>query len=158
MVEGLVRGGVHIGVVDGDQNTALHLACEYEHEACACALIALGAIEHPLAKNVRMASPLVLAYQKKLSIVLVRLTPFPGVNEEALGRVARLPLVAAAQRGALAEVERLLRTEELEATTPEGCTALSIAAEGGHAGYSVGRLPVVYPGDPGNPSGFPAAK
>ena len=35
VVAGLIRGGVHIGVVDGDQNTALHLACEYEHEACA---------------------------------------------------------------------------------------------------------------------------
>ena len=133
VVAGLIRGGVHIGVVDGDQNTALHLACEYEHEACACALVALGAIEHPLAKNMRMASPMMLAAHKKLSVVTRRLGPTPGDIEEARGRVARLPLVAAAQRGALAEVERLLRTEELEAATPEGCTALSIAAEGGHA-------------------------
>ena len=131
MVQGLIRGGVHIGVVDADQNTALHLACEYEHEACACALVELGAIEHPLAKNVRAASPFILAAHKKLSVVVRRLNPPPGDNEEARGRVARLPLVAAAQRGALAEVERLLWTEELETATPEGCTALSIAAEGG---------------------------
>ena len=46
VVAGLVGQGVHIGIVDSERNTAFHLACEHRHEACACRLVELGAIDH----------------------------------------------------------------------------------------------------------------
>jgi len=133
VVVGLIGHGVHIGVVDGDQNTAAHLACEHGHEACACELVKLGALAHPFAKNARFVSPALAAAGQKLCGVYRRFAPNPADREEARGHLAREALVAAARCGALPEVERLLGTEELESATPEGCTALSAAAENGHA-------------------------
>ena len=41
----LLRRGVHLGIIDFDQRTALHLAIENGHADCAVALVELGYVE-----------------------------------------------------------------------------------------------------------------
>ena len=50
---GVLRRGVHLGIVDSDQNTTLHLAIMNRHVECALALIDFGYVDVPLAQTVR---------------------------------------------------------------------------------------------------------
>ena len=101
---------------------------------CACALVDLGAVQHPLARNAQWSSPLELALGSGLPSVFRKLRPTAGDREAARGHMAGLPLVQAARDGWLEEVERLVGVEPLEATTRGGCTALSVASENGAVG------------------------
>ncbi len=131
VVEGLVRNGVHVAIVDSDRNSPLHIAIQERHEVCACALVDLGAVQHPLARNAQWMSPVELSCQSGLPSVFRKLRPTAGDWEAARGHMAGLPLVQAARDGWVEEVERLVGVEPLEATTRGGCTALSVAAENG---------------------------
>ena len=131
----LVRRGVHLGIVDRDYNSLLHIAISECHEDCALALMGLGAIEHALMMNVRGEIPRSLGYNSGLSLVVRKLTGgTPGDVDEAQGKLASLPVLTAARAGNLDDLKCLLSRENVNArTSGEGCTAMSLAAENGHA-------------------------
>ena len=123
---GLVRRGVHIGSVDGMLNSALHLAIDAGHDVTARALVAQGAVEHPLAKNARYLSPAHITCERGLRGTYRLLNPSPGDIDAAA--IAERPLLRAAARG-----EVPAEPSGLDEATPEGCTALTLAAENGRA-------------------------
>ncbi len=53
---GLLRRGVHLGIIDSDQNTALHLAIVNGHADCAVALVDLGYVEETHAADGRTST------------------------------------------------------------------------------------------------------
>ena len=61
-----MRNGVHVAIVDSDRNTPLHIAIQERHEVCACALVDLGAVQHPLARNAQWLSPVALSCRSGL--------------------------------------------------------------------------------------------
>ena len=157
VVEGLITRGVHIGFADWDHNTPLHIALEEGHEACACALVALGAVEHHLARNLRGMTPAHLALSAGLPSGHKRLMQSPGalaatrMHSECFGRtqcvmsgktaIKCFPLIHNSAIGDLPAVLELCAAAKcsvpplhlIDVTTPEGCSALGVAAENGHA-------------------------
>ena len=132
------------------RNTLLHATLLKGHAECGRALVDAGAVGHPLAKNVSVASPAMLCQSRQLPSSFRLLVPSPG-DIEAKGRdgFASLPLLRAAREGDLSEATRLLEggvgasadaARSTAATAlarqvslAERCTALSLVAENGHA-------------------------
>ena len=106
---GLLRRGVHLGIIDTDQNTALHLAITNGHEACAVSLVDLGYVEEERAGTVRgvVGTPVNLAASLSLPLVIRKLSPTPGDREASSGRLIR-PLHVASRQGDLVTVEALI--------------------------------------------------
>ena len=78
------------------------------------------------------STPAATAAQCSRPAVIRKLCPTPGDREEARGRLQDAPLLAAARRGgALATL--IAESADVDHATPEGCTALTLAAENGHA-------------------------
>ena len=132
-MRGLVERGVHLGVADADRNTLLHAALAAKREETALALVDAGAVDDARAANAQGAPPGSLCQIHGLHAVNRRLRPSPGDHEARSGALS--PLNRAARDGDGAAVQRLLdaRADVKARSARERCTALSLAAEGGHA-------------------------
>ena len=118
VVGGLVRRGVHLGFVDHDLNTPLHLSLSHEHEACALELLQQPGEsgDHGLKRNVRWHIPYTLALERRMRKAYRAIKPPPG--DKDVSAVRAMPLLAAAQRGDVEQVRLLLESEALEGATP----------------------------------------
>ncbi len=134
VVRGLAARGLHLGFVDGNDNTALHLCLLHEHEECVLELLRQGDGDHPLKRNVAWCTPGKLAAQSAVALPAAfrALNPSPGDKDAC---AIRKPLMVAARAGDVDAVRSLVASEALEdaVATPRHCTALSVAAENGRA-------------------------